>query len=69
MLVVVLALSLVVAPAKASQVGDHAAVGWWAAVVDALAELFGLAETDNPPPSTPQGDGSCGIDPLGGCHS
>jgi hypothetical protein len=68
-LVVALALSITVAPAQASPAGDHAAVGWWAAVVDALAELFGLAEADNPPPSTPQVDGSCGIDPLGGCHS
>jgi len=69
-LVVALALSLVVAPAQAWPEGDHggkAAVGWWAAVVDALAELFGLAGTDNPPPSTP--DGSCMIDPQGGCHS
>jgi len=59
-LVVALALSIAVAPAQASPDGNHAAVGWWAAVVDALAELFGL---------TPQSDGSCGIDPLGGCHS
>ena len=43
-LVVALALSIAVAPAQASPDGDHgaAAVGWWDAVVDALAELFGL---------------------------
>ena len=68
-LVVALALSMAVAPAQASPVGDQAAVGWWAAVVDALAELFGLAGTDNPPPSTPDGDGSLCIDPWGGCRS
>jgi hypothetical protein len=68
-LVVALALSIAVAPAQASPVGDHASVGWWDAVVDALAELFGLAGTDNPPPSTPDRDGSLCIDPLGGCRS
>jgi hypothetical protein len=85
-LALALALNVVVAPAQAWPEGDHggkAAVGWWVAVVDALAALFGLdtadgslgidpwgGGTDNPePPSTPQGDGSCGIDPWGGCHS
>jgi hypothetical protein len=58
-LVVALALSIAVAPAQASPDGDHAAVGWWAAVVDALAELFGLDTAD----------GSVCIDPNGGCHS
>ena len=65
-----LALSIAVAPAQASPpAGDQAGVGWWDAVVDALAALFGLAGTDNPPPSTPDGDGSLCIDPWGGCRS
>lgn len=71
-LVVALALSVVVVPAQASTAGDHGgrpAVVWWDAVVNTLTELFGLDGADNPPPSTPQGDGSCGIDPLGGCRS
>lgn len=68
-LVAVLALGVVVAPAQALPDEDYGPVGWWAAVVDALAALFGLAETDNPPPSTPEGDGSCMIDPWGGCRS
>jgi hypothetical protein len=71
-LAVTLALSVVVAPAQAWTAGDHGdrpAVSWWAAVVDALAALFGLDGADNPPPATPQGDGSCMIDPWGGCHS
>ena len=71
-LVVALALSVVVAPAQAWPAGDYGdrpAVSWWAAVVDALAEIFGLAGTDNPPPSTPDRDGSLCIDPNGRCHS
>ena len=69
-LVMALALSVVVAPAQAwpgADYGGRPAVGWWDAVVDALAELFGLVGAE--PPSTPEGDGSCGIDPAGGCHS
>ena len=59
-LVVALALSIAGAPAQASPVaGDQAAVGWWDAVVDALAALFGLDTAD----------GSVCIDPNGGCGS
>ena len=79
-LVVALALCIVVAPAQASTAGDHAAVGWWVAVADALAEFFGLDTAAGSvcidpnggcreTPSTPQDDGSVCIDPNGGCHS
>ena len=55
-----LALSIAVAPAQASPpAGDQAGVGWWDAVVDALAALFGLDTAD----------GSVCIDPDGRCHS
>jgi len=71
-LAVALALSIVVTPAQAWPTGDHGdrpAVIWWDVVVDALAKLLGLDGADNPSPTTPQGDGSCMIDPAGGCHS
>ena len=71
-LVMALALCLGVAPAQAWPGADNAdrpAGSWWDAVVEALTTLFGLDGADNPPPSTTQGDGSCMIDPAGGCHS
>ena len=71
-LAMALALSLVVAPAHAWPGADNAdrpAVSWWDTLVEALATLFGLDEAVSPPTNTPQGDGSCMIDPQGGCRS
>jgi hypothetical protein len=71
-LVMALALSNMVTPAQAWPAGEHGdrpAVSWWAAMVEALTTLLGLAGADNPPPATPQGDNSCMIDPWGGCRS
>jgi hypothetical protein len=64
-LTVALALSFAVAPAQAWPGGDHGgrpAAGWWDAVADALAPLFGLERAPRP---TLQGKGSCSIDPNG----
>jgi hypothetical protein len=66
-----LALCVLVTPAQAWTPwvhGDGSVVSWWAAVVDALATIFPFG-VDQPTTSTPQGDNSCMIDPLGGCHS
>lgn len=71
-LTMALALAVVVAPAQAwpgADNGDRPVVSLWAAVVEALAGIFAYG-TDNPPqPLSPQGDGSCMIDPQGGCRS
>lgn len=71
-LAMVLALTVVVAPAQAwpgAEIGDRPAGSWWDAVVEALTTLFGLDGADSPPPATPQGDNSCMIDPGGNCRS
>ena len=64
-LTVALVLSFVVAPAQAWPGGGHGerlAAGWWDAVADSLATLFGL---ERAPRSTLQSKLSCSIDPNG----
>lgn len=64
-----LVLSIVmVAPAQAWPGGDNGqrpAAGWWDAVVDALATLFGLDRPVSSLAEPAQVDGSCSIDPDG----